>query len=92
MAAVPLVVSTEHRGVFFGYGEPSDADTIRLENARMVVYWSEGTRGFTGLASTGPADGSRVGPPAPAITLRGVTSVMECSPEATARWESGPWS
>lgn len=90
--AVPLVVSTEHRGVFFGYGEPSDADTIRLENARMVVYWSEETRGFTGLASTGPADGSRVGPPAPAITLRGVVSVMECSPEATARWESGPWS
>lgn len=87
----PLVVSTEHRGVFFGYGEGYAGATIRLERARMCVYWPAEVRGFTGLAATGPSSGSRVGPPAPAITLRGVTSVLECSEEAARLWELGPW-
>lgn len=87
-----LVVSTEHRGVFFGYGEPTDSDTIRLEKARMCIYWAPEVRGFTGLASVGPIGGSKVGPAAPSMTLRGVTAVMECSPEAIQRWEVEPWT
>jgi hypothetical protein len=88
----PLVVTTAHRGVFFGYGEPSDGSTIRLERARMCVYWPKETRGVVGLASDGPKRGSKVGPAAPAITLRDVTAVMEVSEEAAQAWEKGPWS
>lgn len=89
---VPLVVTTEHRGVFFGYGIPTPESEIRLEKARMCVYWSSDTKGVVGLAATGPSRTCKVGLAAPAITLRKVTSVIECSPEAAEAWEKGPWA
>lgn len=89
---VPLVVTTEHRGVFFGYGTPTDGSEIRIEKARMCVRWSSDIKGVPGLASVGPSRNCKVGLAAPAITLRKVTSVMECSPEAAEAWEKGPWA
>lgn len=91
VAGTPLVVTTEHRGVFFGYGQVTDGDTIRIERARMVVYWSADVGGVVGLAAKGPSKSCRVGPAAPAITLRGVTAIMEVSAEAAKAWEHGPW-
>lgn len=88
----PLVVTTAHKGVFFGYGVPSDADTIRITDARMVVFWSKDVKGVVGLAANGPTKGCRVGPEAPAITLRDVTAVMECSPKAEHAFQLAPWS
>lgn len=89
---VPVIVTTQHKGVFFGYGIHSDAENIRIENVRMVVYWSADVRGVVGLASTGPTKGCKVGLRAPAITLRGVTAVIECSDEAAKAFEEAPWS
>lgn len=89
---VPVVVTTAHKGVFFGYGEPSDKATVRIEKARMCVYWSPDVKGILGLAATGPSKNCKVGPAVPAITLREVTSVMEASEEAAKAWESGPWA
>lgn len=89
---VPVIVTTAHKGVFFGYGVPSDAPTIRIERARMVVYWSPDVRGVVGLARTGPTNGCRIGHQAPAITLRDVTAVIEVSPEAAQQFEVAPWS
>src|SRR5574341_47265 len=88
---MPLIVTTAHRGVFFGYGTPGDAKTIRLERARMCVYWSADVKGVMGLASTGPTKSCRIGPAAPAITLQDVTSVMEVSGAAIKAWEDQPW-
>jgi hypothetical protein len=88
----PLVVTTAHRGVFFGYGEPTDAPTIRLERARMCLFWPEAQHGLTGLAKDGPKDGARVSPAAPAVILRDVTAVFACSDVAAQRWEAEPWS
>lgn len=88
----PLVVTTEHRGVFFGYGTPTTDKTIRLERARMCVYWSADVKGVLGLAATGPSKDCRIGPAVPAITLAAVTSVMECSDESEKAWEKGPWN
>lgn len=88
---VPLVVTTVHRGVFFGYGTPSDAETIRLERARMCIYWSAKNKGVVGLASEGPAVGSRIGPQAPAVILRNVTAVFLATDAAAAAWEQAPW-
>ena len=86
-----LVVTTAHRGVFFGYGEVTEGAVIRLERSRMCLYWPAEDRGVVGLAVTGPLKGSRVGPAAPAITLRDVTSIMEASQEAVRQWELAPW-
>jgi len=88
----PLVVTTE-RGVFFGYGTPDlEAQHIRIDNARMVVYWSADCRSVVGLAASGPSNGCRIGPPAPAMIVRNVTAIIECSPEAAKKFESAPWS
>ena len=87
----PLVVTTAHRGVFFGYGKESDSETIVLERARMCLYWPAETRGVLGLAVTGPAKGSKVGPSVPRITLRDVTAVMATTREAADRWERTSW-
>jgi hypothetical protein len=87
----PVIVTTKHRGVFFGYGVPSDAETIRIEQVRMVVSWSADVRSVVGLAANGPSQGCCIGPAAPAITLRDVTSVIECSKEATDKFEAFQW-
>jgi hypothetical protein len=86
-----VIITTEHRGVFFGYATDTDGETIQLKRARLCVYWPQTNRGFMGLAAQGPLDGARVGPPA-TITLRKITAVMEVeNPEAIARWEASPW-
>ena len=87
----PVMVTTEHRGVFFGYAEDTTGDVITLKNARNCVYWSADLHGFLGLASTGPNAQCRIGPRAD-ITLRGITSVVEVSPVAVKAWEAAPWS
>ena len=89
---VPLVVTTSHKGVFFGYGNPTDESTIQLTEVRMCVYWSPDVRGVVGLAANGPTSSCRIGPAAPAMTLRDVTAVMEVSDKAEAAWKSEPWN
>jgi len=86
-----VIVTTEHRGVFFGYADDTDGDVIKLRAARNCVYWSTSVRGFMGLAANGPDKQSKVGPAAD-IEVRKITSVIECTPEAVAAWEAAPWS
>jgi hypothetical protein len=90
MTERPVLVTTAHRGVFFGYAEDTDGDTIKLKRARNCIYWPPATRGFLGLASDGPAKGARVGPAAD-IELRNITCVAEVSEAAVAVWEAAPW-
>lgn len=86
-----VLVTTAHRGVFFGYATKTDGDTISLRNARCCIYWPAKLKGFLGLASDGPGPGAKVGPAAD-IELRDITCVAECSDKATEAWESAPWS
>ena len=87
----PVLVTTEYRGVFFGYATDTSGDTIKLKRARNCIYWPTSNHGFLGLAADGPRKGARVGPAAD-IELRKVTAVAEVGPEAVARWESQVWS
>lgn len=87
----PVLVTTEHRAVVFGYATDTTGDSIHLKRARNVLYWSRESKGFMGLAAHGPMQGSRVGPAAD-IDLRKVTSVVEVTEEARARFEAGCWS
>ena len=86
-----LVVTTIHRGVFFGYGEPTNDKIITLRNIRMCVSWPTENHGMVGLAATGPVNGSRISPAAPTATVQDVTAIFEASPEAVKRWESEIW-
>jgi hypothetical protein len=85
-----VLVTTSHRGVFFGYATKTDGETIQLRAARNCLYWPTEQRGFLGLAADGPKSGSRVGPAAD-IELRDITCVAECSVEAARAWEAAPW-
>lgn len=87
----PVLVTTEHRGVFFGYATNTSGNAIALKRARNCLYWPVANKGFLGLASTGPIEGARIGPPAD-IELRGITCVAEVAPAAVAAWESAPWA
>ena len=85
-----VLVTTEHRGVFFGYAKQTDGETIKLRAGRLCIYWSRDVKGFMGLAANGPSKGCRIGPPAD-IELRAITAVAEVTPDAVAKWESAPW-
>ena len=87
----PVVVTTAHRGVFFGYADDTSGETIRLKRARLCIWWSSDLRGFMGLASDGPSKQCKIGPAAD-IELRAITAVIECSAEAAEKWESAPWA
>ena len=86
----PVIITTAHRGVFFGYATNTTGGQIALKKAQLCVYWSSDLKGFMGLASQGPSGSCRIGAPAD-ITLRNITAVVEVTPEAAARWESAPW-
>jgi hypothetical protein len=87
----PVLVTTAHRGVFFGYATETSGTTIKLTKARNCVYWSSDVKGFLGLAANGPSKSCRIGPAAD-IELRDITSVSEVTPAATELWEAHPWS
>lgn len=87
----PVLVCTEHRGVFFGYATETKGAQIDLKRARNVVYWPTENRGFVGLAANGPAKGARVGPAAD-MDLRKITCVLEVSEAARAKFEEAPWT
>lgn len=86
-----VLVTTKHRGVFFGYAAETGGETIKLRAARNCIYWPANNKGFLGLAAMGPVDGARVGPPAD-IELRDITCVAECTEDAVEKWEKAPWS
>jgi hypothetical protein len=89
-----VVVTTAHKGVFFGYldGGDRNAKTVTLSEAQMCVYWSDDVKGVVGLAATGPTRSCRITRPAPRTTLHDVTSVMDATDEAVKTWQDRPWS
>jgi len=58
----------------------------------MCVHWSSDVHGVMGLASSGPTKGCRIGPAVKAITLQGITAVMEASEAAEKAWKDSPWN
>ena len=87
----PVLVTTEHKGVFFGYTSDKTGPRVTLRNARMCVYWSTDLRGVLGLAVRGPSKTCKVSPAAD-IVLEGVTMICEVQPTAVKAWEDAPWA
>lgn len=90
----PVLVTTNNRGVYFGYLEDDSLspDRLVLSNARVCVEWSMDMRGFLGLADIGPGADCKISRPTTRITLYGISTISECTAAAAARWEEAPWS
>lgn len=82
----PVIVTTIHRGLFFGYADVTSGETIQLKRARNCISWSADLNGFMGLAAYGPNQRCKIGPRAD-IELRGITAVLEVCPKAVEQWE-----
>ena len=89
----PVLVTTQHRGVFFGYlnGEASKEKVV-IDRCRNVTYWNAATKSFLGLAATGPTENCRVSAAGLECTLYDITGVFVCTPEAVEKFEAGPWT
>ena len=81
----PVIVCTEHRGVFFGYADNTSGTEIKLAKARMAISFGT-TRGVMELAETGPTSRSKISARAD-IDVRKVTAVFEVTPAACEAWE-----
>jgi len=86
-----VLVTSAHKGVFFGYATDTSGKNIKLRAARMCVYWSADMHGVLGLASMGPSKSCKIGPPVD-FEVRDVTGVAEVTPGAAEKWESAPWA
>lgn len=85
----PVLVTTEFRGVFFGYikNDKKAPSEITLTGARNCIYWAD-CGGFLGLASKGPNSSCRIGAAVPEVTLYKLTSVTPVEDSAAKKWES----
>lgn len=90
MKEVAVLVTTKHRGVFFGFtdSETLAQPSLRLKRCRCAIRWNTAPKGFLALASEGPNNGSRIGAEALEVLLHDVTSVALCSDAATNAWTS----
>jgi len=94
---IPVLVTTSHRGVFFGrvteaqIKQQNKTKTLDLIGARNCIYWPSSNQGFLGLASMGPVSGTKIGPAAD-ITVHDVTCIARCTAEATKAWEAAKWN
>ena len=82
----PVIICTEHRGVFYGYAEETSGSTVSLKDARMAIAFGT-TKGVMELAETGPTSRSKISAKAD-IEVRKVTAVFEVSAEAKAKWDA----
>jgi len=85
----PVLITTEHRGVFAGL-IPADQDlsarSMPLKSAKMAIYWGT-TKGVMQLCETGPTANSKISAKADIPMLHAITGVFDISPDAWALWE-----
>lgn len=88
---IAVLVTTAHKGVFFGYAKDTNNKTINLRGARNCIYWPSSVGGFVGLSTSGPNSETRVGPTCESMTLHDVTAVLKCTDAAEKAWLSANW-
>ena len=80
-----VLITTKHRGVFFGFLESRELDSVVLTHCRCAIYWGT-SGGFLELAADGPNSSSRIGTKADRVELFDITSIADVSDEATEKW------
>lgn len=86
----PVLITTEFRGVFFGYikDDTKLPNEVTITGAKNCIYWSADCGGFLGLAANGPTKGCRIGKRVSELTLYKVTSVTPVESDAEKVWEA----
>lgn len=86
-----VLITTQHRGVFFAQVEESTDLTQRmltnLHNCRMAIYFNT-KKGVMELAEVGPNSGSRIGAPAFVDVMHDVTAVFSVTDKAAEAWKN----
>jgi hypothetical protein len=89
MAMKNIIVTTEHRGVFFAQVDPKADLTAKtltnLKNCKMAIYWGT-TRGLMELAEEGPTNKSRISAPADIPVIHDVTAIFSVTAKAAKKW------
>ena len=75
---IPVLITTERRGVFFGYIDPETRNerTLQLTGMRNCIRWDASIGGFAKV------DG--------VATMHLVECVLDVAPEAVKAWEAAP--
>ena len=85
----PVLVTTQHRGVFVGL-IPADQDlaarSMPLKSAKMAIYWGT-TKGVMELCESGPTKTSKISAPADIPMLHDITALFAIGEEAWAKWQ-----
>ena len=83
-----VLVTTEFRGVFFGFVKDDKKlpAQITMTKVRNCIYWHSSVGGFLGLASNGPNEQCKLGAEVPELTLYKVTSVSPVTDGAVEKW------
>lgn len=83
-----VLVTTEFRGVFFGYVKDDSKlpDEITLTRVRNCIYWSSDLGGFLGLSAQGPNGNCKIGTEVPELRLFKITAIAPVTDEAAKRW------
>lgn len=90
MSKKPVIVTTEFRGVFFGYvkDDKKAPAEIVLTDMRNVIYWPATVGGVFGLASNGPNKETKLGAKIKEIKVYKVTSILDVEKDALKKWEA----
>ena len=85
---VPVLVTTAHRGVFFGFVDKNTKheSTLVLKKCRNCISWASSVGGFLGLAARGPDQNCHIGTEAPEVILHDITSVSDVTEIAVDAW------
>ena len=85
----PVLVTTEHRGVFFGYVDEypnlDESNTIKLDSAKMAIRWGT-DKGVMQLANEGVQESSLISSMADIPSLAKVTAVFAVTKQAEKTW------
>lgn len=86
----PVLVTTEFRGVFFGYVKDDSnlPAEITLTGVRNCMYWASSVGGFLGLASDGPNKDCKIGKRVNELRIWKITSVTPVEESAVKKWEA----
>ena len=86
-----IIVTTEHRGVWFCQVESGKDLTSKtltdLKNCRMAIYWGT-EKGLQELCETGPTKKSRISAPADILVLHDITAIFSVTDKAADVWLS----
>ena len=85
----PVLVTTEFRGVFFGYikDDKKLPAQVTLTGVKNCISWSADIGGFLGLAAVGPNNNCKIGKRVSELTLYKITSVSPVEDAAVEKWE-----